>query len=118
VIHILFKSNVNGLEDEDGTTSIEYTFDGTSNAVHNNVLLVKYESKTYNSKDVSFAELYDPHNEFLIAGPPDNEIVKIQIITEVSFHITVNEVHPILYTNLTSNSSTLLTQFKTVSLLI
>ena len=112
----MFKSSVTGSEN-DGTTSIEYTFDGTSNAAHNNVLSANHESTTDDSKDVSLTEQYD-HNDQILINNPNNVIVKIQIIAEVSFSTPANEVHPIFYTNLTPNNSTLLTQFKTVSLLI
>jgi len=114
VVHVMFKSSVVGLDN--GMSPIEYTFDGTSNAAHNNVLSAK-QNKTDNSKYLSLPELYDSNNDILIKEL-NNIIVKTQIIAEVSFYTTANEVHPIFYTNLTPNNSTLLTQFKTVSLLI
>ncbi len=116
VIHGMFKSSIIYFGDE-GTTSVEYTFDVTNNTAQNNVLSDKYESITDDSKDESLAELNDNNNEILIIGP-NNVIVKIQIIAEDSFNLAANKVQPIFYTNLTTNNSNLLTQFKTVSLLI
>jgi len=116
VIHGMFKSSVINFED-DGTTSIEYSFDGTSNTAQNNVLSTSYESITHDSKDVSLTEQYD-HKDQILIKKPNNAIDKIQHIAEVPFNFAANEVHPIFYTNLTSNNSTSLTQFKTVSLLI
>lgn len=116
VIHGMFKSSVINFEDN-GTTSIEYSFDGTSNTTQNNVLSTSYESITHDSKDVSLTEQYD-HKDQILIKKSNNAIDKIQHIAEVPFNFVANEVHPIFYTNLTSNNSTSLTQFKTVSLLI
>ncbi len=112
----MFKSSVIGFEDY-RTTSIEYTFDASSNTLHNNILSDKHESITDDSKDVSLTEQYD-HNDKILINYHNNVIDKIQIIAEVSFTTSANKVSPIFRTNLTSNISTLLTQFKTVSLLI
>ncbi len=116
VIHGMFKSSVINFEDN-RTTSIEYSFDGTSNTAQNNVLSTSYESITHDSKDVSLTEQYD-HKDQILIKKPNNAIDKIQHIAEVPFNFAANEVHPIFYTNLTLNNSTSLTQFKTVSLLI
>jgi hypothetical protein len=116
VIHGMIKSSVIYFED-DGTTSIENSFDGTSSAGYNDILSARHESITNNSKDLLLAEQFDHRDQILIKNP-NNVIVKIQIFAEVPFNTAANEVHPIFYTNLTSNSSTSLTQFKTVSLLI
>jgi len=115
VVHGVFKSSAIDLDN--GITSIEYTFNSTNNTTHNNVLSAKHESLTDNSNDALLSELYDYNNEILIKGP-SNAIVKIQVFAEVSFNTPANEVNQIFYTNLTPNNSTLLTQFKTVSLLI
>jgi len=116
VIHGMIKSSVIYFE-ADGTTSIEYASDGTSNTTQNNVLSDKYESITDESEDVSLAEQYD-HKDQILIKKPNNVIVKIQIFTEVPFNFAVDEAYQNFYTNLTSNSSNSLTQFKTVSLLI
>lgn len=116
VIHGMIKLSVIYFE-ADGTTSVEYAFDGTSNYAQNDVLSDKYESITDESKDLSLAEQLDHRDQILIKNP-NNVIVKIQIFAEVSFNFAANEAHPIFYTNLTTNNSNLLTQFKTVSLLI
>jgi len=120
VIHGLFKSSVICFED-DGTTSIEYTFDDTTNPAHNNVSSEKHELITDCSgnecEDVSLTGLLDGDDQSLIKKSK-NVIEKIQFVDAFSLNSSANDIHPIFNTNLTSNSLTLLTQIKTVSLLI
>ncbi len=116
----MFKSGVICFED-DGTASIEYTFDDTTNSSHNNVLSEKHEWITNYSEneceDVSLTGLRDSDDQSLIKKPK-NVIAKIQFVVAFSLNSAANDFHPIFYANLTSNSSTLLTQIETVSLLI
>ncbi len=116
----MFKSGVICFED-DGTASIEYTFDDTTNPAHNNVLSEKHELITDNGEndceDVSLTGLLDSDDQSLIKKPK-NVIAKIQFVAAFSLNSSANDMHPIFFTNLTSNSLTLLTQIETVSLLI
>jgi hypothetical protein len=116
----MFKSSVVCFED-DGTTSIEYTFDDTTNSSHNNVLSERHELiPNYSGNecdDVSLTGLLDSDDQSLIKKSK-NVIDKIQFVAAFSLKSSANDIHPIFYANITSNSSTLLTQIETVSLLI
>lgn len=120
VIHGMFNSTVICFE-EDGTTNIEYTFDGASCAAHTNILSDDYEfvkeDKETECKDISLAELHDSDEQFLIKKH-DKTINKIQIAAAVSIYTAVNEQYPAVYSSPIEDTSPSLTQFKTVSLII
>jgi hypothetical protein len=120
VIHGMFNSSVICFEDN-GTTSVEYTFDGASCATHNYAFSNEHrlieDDKINECEDLSLTELHNSDDQFLIKKS-NNIFVKNQSIIAVSFSTSAIKLLQITNNVPTLNSTASLTHFKTVSLLI
>jgi hypothetical protein len=116
----MFNSSVICFEDN-GTTSVEYTFDGASCATHNYAFSNEHrlieDDKINECEDLSLTELHNSDDQFLIKKS-NNSIIKVQIVAAVSFNISTIRLQQVTDCIIAPNNTASLTHFKTVSLLI